>query len=105
MLAKCVARVYSPLFEVISEFQLFPQSLAAFDLAGLLPFLLPDGVSSFEDALDQICGNKQTAIIIREDYIVFRYIDRAESRDTQGVFAPRIEPLRAGRPGTVTENR
>ena len=105
MLAKCVARVYSPLLQVISKFQLFAQSLAALDLAGLLPFLLPDGVSSFEDLLDRICRNKNATIVICENDVVSRYIDRAESRDTQCVFASRIEPLRAGRPGTVTENR
>ena len=105
MLSKCVARVYSLFLQIVSELQLFAQSLPAFDLVGLLPFRLPDDVSSFDDAFDQICGNKDTAIIIREDHIVFRYIDRAEPRDTQGVFASRIEPLRPRRPGTVTENR
>jgi len=79
--------------------------MPAFDRLRLMPFAFPDFVRNAKQFIDILGRRKQTAVVVGEDDIAGFDKEVTETCGAQRRGITNVEPLRAARTHSVTENR
>src|SRR5262245_8570451 len=69
-----------------------------------MPFPLPDFATDAKQIVDNLSGDKQTAVVVSERDIAGLNLEITETNGPQRHGITRIEPLRPGRTRSIAEN-